>query len=114
MKVRPWKRRGPVPPSDPLSSRALRRAPKLADYDEMALESAILRYLLNVCSTGITMAELIAEMTVSVGGDPGSPAVGWAVDRLVEDRLVSVENGLVFPGPVFGSAVAGDARPGRN
>ena len=114
MKIHPWRRRGPVPPADPLSARALRRTPKLADHDEMALESAILRYLLNVCSTGITAAELIAEMTVSHGGDPGSPAVERAVDRLVAARLVRVDNGLVFPGPVFGSAVAGDAGTGRN
>ena len=114
MRIRPWARRGPVPPADPLSARALRREPKRADYDEMALESAILRYLLNVCSTGITMAELIAETTVSVGGDPGSPAVERAVQRLTQAHLARLQNGLVFPGERFGSAIGDSASPKTN
>lgn len=108
-------RRSSIPPSD-LPSRRVAKEAKLADLDEMVVESAILSYVIGERATvGVGIGELTRELLVTLSGDCEAAVVERALAALVDAQLLRrKQEGTIYPGPRFGSAVAPDAAPRSN
>lgn len=114
MRFKLCRARAPVPPRDPMAARATSPAPKLADYDELVVQSAIVSYVVGEQSGGVDQAALIADLRRCLSGDHGPAEIERALEALSAERLVAVQGGRVYPGPVFGGAAGKGIEPGGN
>lgn len=113
MRIKRCRGRAPVPPADPATD-TLRSEPKLAEYDTMLVESAALAFVVVEQPGGVTLEELSRELLITPRGDYGGIAIERAVHRLVDQRLLRVDDDQILPGPVFGSTAAPDRASSSN
>jgi len=106
--------RAGMPPRDPMAARAAPPPPKLADYDELVIQSAIISYVVGERSGGVDLATLAADLRCSLSGDHGRADIDRALAALSAERLVVVRGGRVYPGPVFGGASGTGIKPSSN
>jgi|GEM_PF-7075698 len=97
-----------------MAARATPPPPKLADYDELVIQSAIVSYVVGEQSGGVDLATLTAELRCSLSGDHGPADIERALAALGAERLVVVQGGRVYPGPVFGGASGTGIKPSSN
>lgn len=103
-----------MPPADPLSARAAPPEPKLADYDEMVIQSAIVAYVVGEHPEGVDLATLVADLPRNLSGEHDTAEIDAALAPLVAERLIRVQNGRVYPGAVFGGASGAGVGPSSN